>query len=163
MIEMLIGALIGGAGFRLRGWAGFAALTGRGATTARITCWAAPLGLFAALALPMPWWGGVLVALGLWAGSVAPWWGSLDLGRMDGEWATEAALHALRGLVWVTPALVPLALLGLAWWPLLVAGLLCLPIYECAWRLRPALATEIGEVVFGAAIGAALGLSGWSF
>lgn len=160
MIAVLLGALLGGLGFRLRGWSGFERLTGRGATTARLACWAIPMGAFAALALPIPWWGGVLVALALWAGSVAPWWGSLDLGRMDGDWIEEAALHALRGLVWVTPAMVAIALLSLPWWPLLAAGALCLPVYELAWRLRPALATEIGEVVFGAAIGAALGLCG---
>lgn len=156
MIAILLGALIGGAGFRLRGWSGFERLIGRGATTARIAGWAAPLALLCVLTAPLPWWGGPLIGLALWAGAIAPWWGSLDFGRMDGTWLRDAALHALRGVVWVVPVAAAVALLGGAWWCPLAAGLLCVPAYELGYRLRPAIGTEIGEIIFGACIGAAL-------
>ena len=159
---ILLGAIIGAAGFWLRGAAVFQRITGRGATTARIVAWAAPLALLCWAVTPLPWWWCVGVAIALWLGCLPGWWGSLDLGRNGGSWVRDFALHTLRGVVWVAPAAAVLAAAGAAWWWPLLAGLACGVAYEIGWRLRPVggarrpAATEIGELVFGAAVGSAL-------
>lgn len=52
---ILLGALVGAAGFWLRGAAVFALWTGRGATTARIVAWAIPLALLCWVVTPLAW------------------------------------------------------------------------------------------------------------
>lgn len=158
----LAGALIGAAGFWLRGAALFARATGRGATTARVVAWAVPLALLCWAATPLPGCWALALAVALWLGSLPGWWGSIDLGRNDGWWARDAALHTARGVLWGAPAAVVLWLAGGAWWWPVLAGLACAPAYEIGWRLRPVgdarrpAATEIGEILFGAAMGAAV-------
>lgn len=162
----MVGALVGAFGFWLRGSSLFYALTGRGATTARLVAWAFPMGVVA-------WFGGIptLLAAALfwafWLGSVAPWWGSLDLGRGEGAWRTDALAHLSRGVLWTLPAGVGLIAMGYPEGGLLVAasGLAALPAYELGWTIRPPGtpapgATEIGELLTGAAIGAAVGMAG---
>lgn len=155
-MESLVGALVGGVGFWLRGSATFARATGRGATTARIVAWAMPLAAFAWLLTPLAWWWCAALAVALWLGALPGWWGSLDLGRVEGAWPRDLALHTLRGVVWMAPAAAVLGLAGAAWWPPLLAGLSCGAAYEVGWRVWPARATEVGECLFGAACGAAL-------
>jgi hypothetical protein len=157
MIEALAPAVLA-AGFRVRGWAGFQRLTGRGATTARIVAWAIPCGLVA-WGLHGHWYAGAAMAVAAWAGSLLGWWRSLDLGRHEGEWARDFALHTARGLLWTAPMALAAWLSGGLPWPLLAAGLLCGLAYEAGWRLAPRRATEIGEVAFGAIVGAALALT----
>jgi len=156
VIEALLGALLGGVGFRLRGSAWVSLVTGRGATTARILCWAMPLAALAWVC-GLVWWGAVLLALGLWAGCLAPWWDSLDLGRVDGALARDLAMHAARGVLWAAPAALALLIAGAGlWWIPLAASLACTPAYALGWAVVPARATEVGEVLFGAALGAAV-------
>ncbi|MBR0653068.1 hypothetical protein GXW78_25655 [Roseomonas terrae] len=161
------GALIGAAGFWLRGAAVFARVTGRGATTARVVAWAVPLALLAWLVTPLPWGWSLALAAALWLGCLPGWWGSIDLGRNEGGWSRDAALHTARGVLWGAPAAVVLWLAGGGWWWPLVAGLTCAPAYEIGWRLRPAgdprrpAATELGELLFGAALGAAVIAGSW--
>ena len=162
VIGAILGAILGAGGFWLRGAAVFARVTGRGATTARIVAWAAPLALLAWLATPLQWWWCVALGVALWVGCLPGWWESIDLGRNDGGWARDAALHTARGVLWGAPAAAVLALAGGAWWWPVLAGLACVPAYEAGWRLRPVgdarrpAATEIGELLFGAALGAAV-------
>lgn len=162
----LAGAILGGGAFRLRGWSGFARLTGRGATTARLM-WAIVMGAFA-VAVGAAWPVASAVAVGLFLGSTLPWWQSITLGRdsRDGPAAWQYLRHAARGVLWTAPAAAMAAgaaiLVGMPWHPwawLALAGLACVPAYDAGWRLRPVSATEIGEVLFGAVIGAAVGIA----
>lgn len=208
---ILLGAILGGIGFRLRGWSGFEEAVGRGGTTARIACWAVPMGGLAWIAGHAPLASG-LIALGLFLGCLPPWWRSITLGRSaaDGGALGQYARHAGRGLLWTLPAAVLLAvnaialpaILGVSGWPalfhsdasivlavdsigwpsfqslggwpalfgsggpiLLAGGLACVPAYEIGWRVRPMGnlfrpgATEVGEVLFGAAMGVAVAWS----
>lgn len=154
-MSVALGALIGALGFWLRGSAVFERLTGRGATTARIVAWAMPLSALAWLLTPLGWWSAML-AVALWLGALPGWWGTLDLGRMEGDWPQDFVLHTARGLVWMAPAAVVLAMAGATWWLPLVAGLTCGAAYEIGWRVHRVRATEIGELLFGAACGAAV-------
>lgn len=152
----LLGAVVGGIGFRIRGAGEFQAVTGRGATTARIVAWSLPLATMWAAWGPAPpgWWA--VMAAALWLGSIAGWWGDLRL--VD---ARDIALHAARGVLWVLPAaaLVALQVALLPALALLVAGALCAPAYLLGWRLCGRLGlggTEWGELIFGAVVGAVL-------
>jgi len=113
---ILAGAIIGGAGFWLRGAAVFQRITGRGATTARVVAWAAPLALLCWVATPLAWWWCVAIGAALWLGCLPGWWGSIDLGRNGGAGPRDFALHTLRGVVWVVPVAAVLAAAGAAWW-----------------------------------------------
>lgn len=152
----VLGAVVGGLGFRIRGAREFQTVTGRGATTARIVAWSLPLATMWAVWGPAApgWW--VIMVVALWLGSIAGWWGDLRLVE-----ARDVALHAARGVLWVLPAAVLVALKvelapALA---LLVAGALCAPAYLLGWRLGGRLelgGTEWGELIFGAVVGAVL-------
>lgn len=159
---ILLGALVGAAGFWLRGAAVFALWTGRGATTARIVAWAIPLALLCWVVTPLAWWWCAALGVALWVGCLPGWWGSLDLGRDAGAWWRDFALHSLRGVLWSAPAAGVLAMASGAWWWPMLAGAACGAAYEAGWRLRPPgdprtpNATEIGEVLFGGLLGAAV-------
>lgn len=178
-----IALLIGASGFRLRGDAAFQRWTGSGATTARLVCWALPMGGLAWVA-GHPLVTAVLIGLGLFLGCLPPWWRSLTLGRnpADGGKLGQYLRHAGRGLLWTVPAAVLLALdYGAGAWflgvsiphaimssgahVLLLGGLACVPAYELGWRVRPygnllrPGATEVGESIFGAALAAAVVVS----
>ncbi len=181
-IILPIALLIGASGFRLRGDAAFQRWTGRGATTARLVCWALPMGGLAWVAGHPPVTA-VLLGLGLFLGCLPPWWRSLTLGRnaADGGALGQYARHAARGLLWAAPAAallavdygagawlvgasIPRAILASGAPVLLLGGLSCVPAYELGWRLRPAGsvrpgATEVGEGIFGAAMAGAVVLS----
>lgn len=150
----ILAPLILAAGFRLRGDAIFARWTGRGATTARIVAWAVPCGLIA-WGLYGLWYVGLAMGAAAFLGAVLGWWGSLDLGRVEGTWAKDFALHSLRGVLWTLP------MAAAAWLgagdplPLLIAGALCGVCYEIGWRFR-AHQTEIAEAIFGFAVGVGL-------
>ncbi len=158
----LLGAVIGAIGFRLRGDAIFQKITGRGATTARIVCWAIPMGLLSLSTVP--WWASVWVTVGFFLGAVLGWYGSLDLGRREGDPVKDRLIMASRGLVWTLPA-------ALVVWQfdignaiaLLIVGLACPLFYELGYRTPSKIpylrqGPEVGEVLFGAAIGLALTL-----
>lgn len=162
MTGALIAALVGGFGFWLRGAARFFEITGRGATTSRIAAWAIPMGLLAWLSGASP---AVSAALGvaMWVGCLAPWCGSIDLGRVDGTWGRDALRQAARGLLWTLPAGLVLVAAGSPIGGLVVAlsGLAALPAYEVGWLIRPVGssapgATEVGEFLTGAAVGLTL-------
>lgn len=147
----ILAPLILAAGFRLRGDAVFARWTGRGATTARIVAWAIPCGLIA-WGLYGEWYVGLAMAVAAFLGAILGWWQSLDLGRVEGTWLKDFAMHTLRGVLWTAP-------MGAAAWlgagnpvPLLIAGALCGVAYEIGWRFK-ARQTEIAEAVFGAVVG----------
>lgn len=142
-------------GFWLRGSALFERLTGRGATTARLVCWALPCGL--------AWWalgGNPLYAAGAavaaWLGTLLGWWGSLDLGRNEGTWLEDFLLHTARGVLWTAPMAAVALVQHEAWWWMLGVGALCGLLYELGYQLNEARGTEIGEFLFGAVIGAAM-------
>lgn len=150
----LAGALL----FRVRG--GWLALP---STTLGRCAWSIPMAGLATLASG-DWWLLGLAPL-LFIGCVLPWWGTIDLARMEGRYWRDVAVMTARGLLWVAPAL-PL----LAWrdgWSsvaLALAGLACAGLYELGWRTPSSVpgfarGAELGEVYFGAAIGAGLALA----
>lgn len=166
IVAIFVVALLA-AGFRIRGDAAFARWTGRGATTARIVAWAIPVAASGWL-LGLEWPVAVALGVAAWVGCLAPWWGSLDLGRHEGTWFRDFCLHSARGVLWTLPmagvvflaqfSVWPTVGAGL-WWPLLAAGALCGPAYELGYRIREKRGTEIGEALFGALIGGALVLA----
>lgn len=163
MIGILVGALVGAIGFRLRGSALFEEWTGRGATTARIVCWAIPMGLISLMAVP--WYAAPLVGLALYLGCLPGWYGALDLGHNDGHKVRDYIVMFLRGLAWTV-----LAALVYAWagnvpgaYGLILAGALCPLAYTIGWAIPSTVPNlsrgpELGEVIFGAMIGAAVAL-----
>lgn len=174
MMEVLfaVGMTILGAGmFWLRGSAKFGEWTGRGKTTGDLV-WAfvvsAPTLLF------LDWYGVVGLALALFVGGRLPWWKSIDMGRNttvydNTSFAHDVVMQTIRGVLWVLPAAAFtffvidwMASMRALW--VLGAGLLCAPAYEVGWRLNPLgkwkpMATEIGELLFGGAIGLGLALT----
>lgn len=162
LIEVLGGALIGAGMFWLRGSAKFAEWVGRGKTTADLL-WAISMGLVAAWA-GMKWYGAVAVCLGLWLGARPGWWQSLSLGRnaADGPEGLQYLRHATRGMLWVAGGAFGAWLGGASYVPLLIAGLMCVPAYVAGYALREGDGspytnpTAVGEMLFGAAIGAAV-------
>lgn len=167
MLTILVAAIIGGIGFRLRGSAEFQQWTGRGATTARIVCWALPCGIMTAVMLDLAWWWALAVGFAAWVGCLPPWWRTLTMGRnpQEGTYAAQAFRHAARGVLWGLPMAVVLGLAGAAWLPMLLASLTCWPAYELGYRIsatpwgRRWGGTEYGEALFGAAMGAAIAMS----
>lgn len=146
---IFLAALLGGAAFWLRGSALFEQWTGRGATSARFM-WG---GVVALLVLAGGLWWPLFpaVVLAAWLGCIPGWWGSLTLTTPQ-----HYAMHAMRGVVWVLPLAVLFEVAGAQGAVVLLSGAACVPAYWLGWRLLPSRATEIGEALFGAAIGAAV-------
>lgn len=165
LLEVLVGLVVGAGMFWLRGSAKFGEWTGRGKTTAD-TLWAAAMAALAFWA-GMKWYGAVAVGLGLWLGARPGWWQSLSLGRnaADGAEGLQYLRHATRGMLWVLGGAFGAWLGGASYVPLLIAGFLCVPAYVAGYALREGDTspytnpTAVGEMLFGAAIGAAVVLS----
>lgn len=157
---IFFGALIGAIGFRLRGSALFEQWTGRGATTARIVCWAIPMALLADV--PLEWLP--LLALAFFLGAIPGWYGSLDLGRDDGQVLKDWAIMTVRGVVWTAPPAAVMTFIDVPIsFELLFVGLLCPVAYTIGWNTPSNInhirqGPELGEVIFGAFIGASLTL-----
>lgn len=142
--------------FRVRG-----GLWDLGSTTLGRAIWA--VGMTAlAVAASFDWWL-LLLAPALFVGCVLPWWGSIDMARNEGAWLVDAVLQTARGVLWVLPAGAVLWWAA-GWLPAALAvlpGLICAACYEAGWRIPSrtrgfARGAELGEVLFGAAIGAGL-------
>lgn len=142
-------------GFRIRGDAKFMVWTGRGATTARIVAWATPIGLTAWHLYGGLWYVGLFMGVAAWLGAIAPWWDSIDMGRMEGRWIKDFALQTVRGVIWTAPMAAVALLSAGSPWPLLIAGALCGVVYEIGWRFK-ARQTEIAEAIFGGVVGVGL-------
>ena len=162
----LVYCIVGGALFWLRGSSVFERVTGRGKTTADLL-WATSMALLAA---PLyadtadSLYGFFLLIAAFWAGGRLPWWRSLSLGRNPNEgshWGAFAR-HTARGLFWVAPAAFAVGILGGNSLRLAAVGLLAGVSWEVGWRLKehnptgPFEATELGELLFGGLIGAAI-------
>lgn len=164
---------IGGAAFRLRGSAAFERITGRGAFTARAG-WGAVMALVAWVC-GAGWDVAALTGLGAFLGALPGWYRSLSLGlnQADGPVGAQYLRHFARGLFWPLPAAVlPGAYLAAwAWWlglpawsldlwlPFLVvaaSGLACLPAYLVGKAVDRTRMTEVGEVLFGGVMAAAV-------
>lgn len=164
-IELVVGGLVGGFTFWLRGSSLFQRLVGRGKTTAD-ALWALAMGGLYVMA-GAEWYGGAAVALGCFAGARPGWWQSLSLGRnsADGAEGLQYLRHWARGMVWVSGAALGVWLTGGSPVPLAVAGMLCVPAYVVgyAWRedhddpyTNP---TAVAEFLFGMTIGVGVVLS----
>ena len=116
------------------------------------------------------WWIVPALLAGWFIGCLAGQGEGMWIGRASFEnrytitprkWLTDAANLTGSGLCNVA---VPVALLwwfGALWWPLLIAGALKPLAYELGWRMPLRLpgfsqGPELGEVAFGAALGAAI-------
>ncbi|RVT91429.1 hypothetical protein EOD42_22500 [Rhodovarius crocodyli] len=149
---ILILLALGAATFRLRGSQTFERLAGRGATTARIM-WATSVAFAAVPLAGIPLIFAPQLALALYVGALAPWWGSLDMGRQHGTLWGDIAWHTLRGFIWTGPAALLFVLTGTGdgTWLLLVGGT-CGVIYAICWQITDRYPVESAECVFGAAI-----------
>lgn len=141
--------------FRLRGSSTWFEWTGRGATSIRLLWAFVSAGAAWLVSGHLEVLTAALLGLGLWLGCILPWWGSL--GVRD---AWEVAKHSARGLVWVAPAAAALAGLQLGpFWPLLLVGALCGPVYLANRLAWPGYAVQGAEWMWGGMIAAALLLS----
>lgn len=167
ILELGGAAILGAALFWLRGSSKFEEWTGRGKTTGDAV-WAAGMGLLV-FSMGASWYGAIALAIGMFLGGRLPWWRSLSLGRnaADGPEGLQYLRHAARGMMWVAPAALMASLGGMSPYPLLVAGLFCVPAYVIgyAWRegdgspySNP---TAVGEMLFGAAIAVGAAVSTW--
>lgn len=147
-----VGAIL----FRIRG-----GLFDLGSTTVGRLIWSVGMAMLVVIASVD--WRAIALAPALFVGCVLPWWGSIDMGRNEGSRALDALLQTARGVLWVIPAVGVIlwidGRLGAAL--VAVSGLLCAPAYELGWRIPSrvrgfAQGAELGEVFFGAAIGAGL-------
>jgi hypothetical protein len=164
----VIAILFGAAAMRLRGSKMFERITGRGIGSARIM-WAAVNALMVlALSTRYFWWQGCVLALGLfvilWLCSTPGWPGARNSdgsfsGSLGVETGEQAAQMSGRGLLWVGPAGLWLALEGYSAWPAILSGVSCGLIYWLCRAAIPRFAVEAAELIFGAAMTAALVLS----
>ncbi len=184
-VFLLMGAA-GGGGLRMRGSDTWTELTGLGLGSARWLCWAIPVGLLAFAAsnllavwfpgfLPLPWWGALLLILGLEAGSVFGWWRSLSMGvnKEDGPVWQQWLRHTARGIVWggfpalalwivqgglgIIPATAEVPML---WWLPLAAGAAVVVPYEIGRRIGPPdRVVQNGELGYGAMLGGSVGVA----
>ena len=157
---LLLGTLIGAIGFRLRGSAIFEEITGRGATTARIVCWAIPMGLFSLIHVPPM--DAVWIGLGFFLGACPGWYHCTDLGRDDGKVVRDYVVMTIRGLVWtILPAIVMSYFNPTAAGAMVLAGALCPLAYTIGWAIPSNIkglhqGPELGEFIFGGIIGASI-------
>lgn len=142
---------------------------------ARVVFWGFPCALAGAVA-GLGWWALALVPLA-WVGSTSGYpWGCMDMGTRSGRYVQAFLGMALKGLLTVAPMLALLVWRGGDWPGLLAAGLAFPLLYWLAygtariarlpanfgsgpagtapgpWQDAP----ELGEVLCGAAMGAAL-------
>lgn len=154
MIEVALSALAGAILFRVRGgmWLGHAPhwLT-RG-------LWSVSMAIIVGVATDN------IVACAVtfpafFLGTVLPWWHSIDLGRIEGNTASDYALNAIRG--WCFTALSGGVLWYLALpWQIGFVGLACPLCYTLGWLIPSRVQNlqkgpELGEAIFGAVLGAA--------
>lgn len=181
IVMLVVTVLSLGLAFRLRGGL-FGKEIGWGSTTARLVAWSLPVTLFVAYWYPPILFTAFinyisfdylyipLVFIGAYLGSVLGWWGTIDMGRIEGEWIKEFTLHSARGILWTAGVAGVFTLYGL-FIPaiaLLISGISCGIIYEIGWRtptfFKPTpeggfnTGSEIGEFLFGAVIGLAIAL-----
>ena len=158
---IVLAAVIGAIAFRFRGglWNRYIP---RGDFVGRLVF------ALAVAALLMPdWRRASAMAIGLFAAACIPLGNSIDLGHIEGNWLQDRIILALRGLAysvfpWVLVVLVPGAS-HFAFWFLPVGALMWLA-YEIGWWVplrMPGFAQgpEVGEALFGAALGVALVLA----
>lgn len=156
-MSMILGALVGGFAFHLRG-GGFVSLPS--SQLARLAYAVLLAGLAAGLTQDPRW---LALAIFLFVGAIFPWWSTVDLGRVEGnEWRDRAVMLG-RGLLWTAFTLPmfwwPWSSDGLfnlrpeAWW-WAMTGLACPVFYEIGWRTR--WRTISAEALFGAWLGGSL-------
>lgn len=171
IICTILGAVVGGLGFRVRGGL-WGEKIGWGATTARIVAWSVPMTIltFFALSINPVWQVSYyfipVFVVAWWLGTILGWWKSIDMGRNEGEWLQDFILQTARGIFWVLPVTALLFVLHgftLSLLILLLGGLSCGVCYEAGWRLankNSAMGgSEYGEIIFGAAVGIATSLA----
>lgn len=157
---ILLGALIGALGFRLRGSALFEQWTGRGATTARIVCWAIPIAILSLVNVPILY--APLIGLAIFLGAIPGWYGSLDLGRDDGHATKDYVIMTVRGLAWTAPAAYVMSMFSIeSAVALVIAGLMCPLAYTAGWYIPSRVnharqGPEVGELIFGSLVGMAV-------
>lgn len=156
-----------GIGFRMRGGL-WGENIGWGATTARICAWAIPVALATWAWYQFAWPYLLITGLLAFAGSTISWFGSIDMGRMQGTWTRDFLIMTAVGFARMIGVAALLAYTG--FWSgaiaVAVAGAMCGVMYELGWRTPSTLAgfgqgPEVGELYFGACVGLAISLGAW--
>lgn len=183
LLMSLFTIVVLGIGFRIRGGL-FGKNIGWGATKARLISWSLPVTLLIMYWYPIESFYSVkeyinilteneyvfytIIFGSVFAGTVLPWWGSLDFGRHEGTWLKDFLFHSLRGILWVSGLVIIFSIYGLYIPALLLftTGILCGIMYEIGWQIKTPFkvnregglntGTEIGEVLFGSLIGLSL-------
>lgn len=166
-----LGASICALGNRIRGGLWGDAIASRvhwGSTTARIVAWGGGCFLAALIGASIAHAGFLVCLLMIplmWLGSTAPMFNAIDLGHNDGTFWTDFWHLTLHGVLCVAPSALVLPLFGYNPQYLIVTALMMAPAYFAAWQLRWNLLffgvssidpPPMGEILFGALIGAAL-------
>lgn len=129
---ILVGALVGALGNRIRG--GLFPMPG-GTQVARVVGWGLPCaGL--AWAAGAPWWVALLVGAGAFVGCCMGQYGGLSMGHRGAAPAVSPWLTMTAwGLARVALPALAVWWIGGAWWWLVASGLACAPIYWAVWLL----------------------------
>lgn len=166
IIFAFITMLVCGVGSRIRGGLWNTRISKHihwGSTTARLTAWALPVTLCVMLWYSLSWYMLVLMFVAIWAGTLLPWYGGIDMARREGEWIKDAITMTWRGTLWCAPMSMVFMLSGL-WVPAvlcLATGSLMAVWYELAWRIPSQVSEfqsgpEMAELIFGCVLGLAL-------
>lgn len=162
----LLTVVVCGLGFRIRGGLWNTVIERHvhwGSTTARLVSWALPVTLCVAVWYTLPWYMLISMFVAVWAGCLLPWYGSIDMARIEGDWHTDAVNMTWRGALWCVPMSVVFVWTGL-WMPAalcLASGALMAVWYEIGWRIPSKVpgfqaGPELGELIFGCVLGLAL-------
>jgi hypothetical protein len=106
-----------------------------------------------------------VLILAAWIGCLLPWWGTIDMGRKEGNWFRDFVVITFRGALWTLPMAAVFAYAGLTAVAvsLFAVGLAMGVWYEAGWRTPSTCpgfsqGSELGELYFGFAYGLTLAL-----
>lgn len=155
ILEMIVGAAVLGAGWRMRGSSSWTEWTGLGGFWAKLLCCAVPAGL-------LTYWQTqtiyepIAMAAAMFVATTIPWWDSLDMGMQQGTWLRDFAVNTGAGIL-RTSGMAAVAFLAFGlWWPLLAAGALSGLVYTFGYSVYKTKGSIIAECMNGALMGAAL-------
>lgn len=160
-MSVLLMALAGAFGFRIRGDEIVGKLLGGPSTNVGRLIWALSIsGMAAILYGPMA----LFLIPAFFVGAIPGWFDSIDMGRNENSFERDFYVMMFRGVLFTMPAGIVLHFLGFN--PMLFAwsGVLCPLIYSICWLIPiknrwVGQGTPLAETVFGAYVGSMLALT----
>lgn len=171
VLAVIVSVALMSLGNRLRGGL-FGSTFPWGDTVSRLLWWGGSAAI-ASLLLGGAWYLALALIVAQWATATVPLFSSIDLGHDEGTWLSDFALLSLRGVIGA--AGVAAVLFGVnyfagthyLWWPVLLIGALEGVAYQIGWSVGNVSntnpngvtgPTQIGELIYGALIGAGLAI-----